>query len=81
VLVGDGISPFVELIKQLLSRVISPVERLHAVPDSKAEPCKIRADIAGVGVASVEFAVAYKLASEDVLQGSRNLLDDVVHAL
>ena len=60
---------------------ISPVKRLHLVPDFKTEPYEICADIAGVGVAPVELTVPYQLAPEQVAQRGGDLLDDVVHAL
>jgi hypothetical protein len=78
---GNSVSPFVERVEQLPSLDIPPIERLHLAPDFKTEPCEICADIAGIGVAPVEFTVPYQLAPEQVAQRGGNLLDDVMHAL
>lgn len=81
VLVRNGVSPVVELFESLLSLLASPIERLHPVPDREAESPKVRTDVAGIGVASVEFAIAHELPSNHVLQRNWNPLNDVLYAL
>jgi len=79
--VGNRISPVVEIIEQLLPGIISRIECLHPIPDLNAEPRKVGTDITGIRITPVEFAIEYQHEANDVLQRSRNLLDNLLYTL
>lgn len=54
---GDGISPFVEFSQQPASIRVLGSMGVHERPERKVETVEVGADVAGIGVAPVQFAI------------------------
>lgn len=69
VLVSDGVAPPVEVFKPLLPRVSVGIDRPHGGPELDTKTGEVRAEIAWVRVAAVEFAA---LGQQDPEYACRN---------
>src|SRR5205814_5932 len=80
VLMSDGVSPFAQFLEQFLPAIVSGKIRVDFCPKRDSEAAKVRADVAGVRIPTVQRASPDKLSSQQSLQPDRGCRHDVLNA-
>src|SRR5262245_55798180 len=79
ILMSDCVSPSIELLKPILTRLVSQVLVLHFVPEGKSESVVIFPNVTGIRIACLELSLLHKNVAECCSQNAgRNTLHEMV---
>src|SRR6516162_5432824 len=60
ILMSDGVSPSVQLLKSVLPSLIAQVQVLHFVPERKSESVEVFPNVSGIWITCLQLPVLHK---------------------